>query len=615
MTIRFSSMASYKHHALAAIAAGFTHFAFAQATLPEVVVSASRTEQRVQDALPSTTLITRRQIEQAQTPDLPTLLRSVAGLDIVQSGGAGTVSSTFLRGAESRHTLVLIDGVAVNNLNFGTAALEHLPLADVERIEIVRGNVSSLYGSAAVGGVIQVFTRQPASTPQASFTAQTGSRGFAQASGSGSVKLPSGTGLRATAEALRDNGFNSIRQEQRPGTNPDRDGYRRRSQSLALTQDLGADQSLGWTLRDARGTIEFDNQFGPASQTDASRFQERAGTVFGKFRVGDVRLHAAASRSEDKLDTDITAFPFFVRSRSDSVQLDAEWDLRAGHRLTAGLEHSRQQLRSDTVYDRTVRTLEGGRLGYQLETPSHQLQLNVRQDRYSDFGSATTWLAAYGYRLTDAWRLSASASTGFTAPTFNDLYFPFGLGNPDLRPERTKSAEIGLQYVVADHEWRATLFENRFTDLIASDAFFRRLNVGHARTRGIELMYKGRIVGNDVQAGLTKQDPRDLDTDTRLLRRASTLAQASVGRELGAWRLGASARYSGARDDSGVPSNNRVRVGSFTLLDLTAAYRLTSEWSFFARVENLFDREYQTIYGYEQAGRGVFAGVTWRPRF
>lgn len=608
-------MATHLSKALAALAAAasFTHCAIAQPTLAEVVVTASRIEQRVQDALPSTTLITRRQIEQAQTPDLVTLLRRVAGLDIAQGGGAGSVSSTFLRGAESRHTLVLVDGVAVNNLNFGTPALEHLPLADVERIEIVKGNVSSLYGSTAVGGVIQIFTRQPGPTPQASFSVQGGSRGLAHASGSGSVKLPSGTGLRATVEALRDNGFNMIRQDQRPGTNPDRDGYRRRSQSVAVTQDLGADQSVAWTLRDAKGTIGFDSQFGPANQVDESRFHERGASLSGKFRLGDVRVNALASRSEDELDTDLTAFPFFVHSRSDSAQLDAEWQLRPGHRVTAGLEHTRQRLRSDTVYDRTERTLVGGRLGYALDTASHQLQLNVRQDSYSDFGSATTWLAAYGLRLTDAWRVNASASTGFTAPTFNDLYYPFGLGNPDLRPERTKSAEVGLQYAVEGHDLRATLFENRFTDLIASDAFFRRLNIGRARTRGLELAYHGRVLGTEIHAGFTRQDPRDLDTGTRLLRRASTLAQVAVARELGGWQLGGNLRYTGPRDDSGVPSNNRVRMGSFTLLDLTAAYRVSSAWSLFARVENLFDRDYQTIYGYQQAGRGVFAGVKWQP--
>jgi vitamin B12 transporter len=235
------------------------------------------------------------------------------------------------------------------------------------------------------------------------------------------------------------------------------------------------------------------------------------------------------------------------------------------------------------------------------------LQLNVRQDRYSDFGSANTWLAAYGYRITDAWRVSASASTGFNAPTFNDLYFPFG-GNPALRPERVKSAELGLQYAVQGQEFRATLFQNRFTDLIASDLFFNRVNIGKARTRGIELTYQGRVLGTDVNAAVTSQDPRDLDTGTRLRRRAATLAQLSANRDVGPWQWGGRVRYSGARDDA------PFRLGGYAVADLTAGYKVSKELRLFGRIENLFDRDYETVYGYRQAGRGVYVGLAWQPR-
>jgi vitamin B12 transporter len=602
-------MSSYSHIARAGWPAALflTSSVFAQPTLQQVVVSASRTAQRVQDALPATTLITRRQLDEAQTPDLPTLLRNVAGVEITQNGGAGTVSGAFLRGAESRHTLVLIDGVPVNNLNFGTAALEHLPLADVERIEIVRGNVSSLYGSAAVGGVIQIFTRQPEATPQAQLSVQGGSRGVLQAAGSASVKLPSGTGLRATVETLRDGGFNSIRQDERPRTNPDRDGYRRRSASAGLTQDIAGGHSLGLSLRDTRGTTAYDSQFGPATQADESRFVERGASVVGDFKLGELRLRALAGRSEDKLDARVTAFPFFINSRGDTGQLGMEWQLRPGHRLTGGIERTRQHLESDTVYQRVDRTLTSARLGYNFELAPHQLQLNLRQDRYSDFGSARTWLAAYGYRFNDAWRLSASASTGFTAPTFNDLYYPFG-GNPALRPEHIKSAELGLQYAVQGHEVRATLFRNRFTDLIASDLNFNRVNIGKARTQGLELTYHGTLLGSDVHAALTSQDPRDMDTGTRLRRRAATLAQLSADRSTGPWQWGGSVRYSGARDDA------PFRLPSYAVLDLRAGYKLSPQLRVFGRLENVFDRRYETVYGYRQAGRGVFVGLAWQAR-
>jgi vitamin B12 transporter len=579
-------------------------------TLPDVVVSASRSEQRVRDALPATTLITRQEIEEAQTPDLPTLLKRVAGLELTQTGGAGSVASVFLRGAEARHTLVLVDGVPVNNLNFGLGAIEHLPLADVERIEVVRGNVSSLYGSAAIGGVIQIFTRQPTGKPFATVTAQAGSRGLVDLNATGSVKTASGTGLRATLEGLRDHGFNAIKQEEIPGTNPDRDGYRRQAASVAITQDIGAHQ-LGLKLRDARGTIEYDSEFGPATQRDASHFVEQTAALEGRFRLAPAwRLDAALTRAEDKLDASETAFPFFVNSRSDGAQLGAEWQAAPGHRVTAGIEHQRQHIASDTTYDRDTRTVDSARLGYALDHGKHQLQLNARHDRYSDFGSANTWLAAYGYQVTDRLRASASASTGFRAPTFNDLFFPFGMGNPDLRPEHVHSTELGLQYAVGGQELRATLFQNRYRDLIGFDSAFHSINVGNARNRGLELAYTGRVLAYGVHAGLTAQDPRDLDTGARLVRRARVFGNLAVDRERGAWQWGGNLRLSGDRADlaAGTPKT----LGGYAVLDLTAAYKVSQRLKFFGRIDNAFDRDYETVYGYRQAGRGVFVGLTWQ---
>jgi vitamin B12 transporter len=590
-----------------ALAAAFP-CAFAQSSLEPVVVTASRTEQRVQDALPATTLITRADIERAQTPDLPTLLRQVSGVEITQSGGAGTVSSAFIRGAESRHTLVLIDGVPVNNLNFSLPALEHLPLADVDHIEIVRGNVSALYGSAALGGVIQIFTREAGRTPQANITAQAGSRGLVDVSASGGVKLASGTGLHASVESLRDDGFNAIKQEERAGTNPDRDGYRRQSSSIAITQDLTPGNSLALKLRDAHGKTQYDSQFGPATQADESHFAERGATFEGRFKLGsDVRVNAAVTNTTDKLEADVTAYPYFIKSSAQGAQVGIEWQAAAGQQVTAGLEHTRQHLDSDTVYAKSSRTQDSARLGYTGEFGPHQVQLALRQDRYTDFGSPSTWLAGYGFRISDAWRISALASTGFNAPTFNDLYYPYG-GNPLLRPERLKSAELGLQYAAQGHEVRVTVFENRFTDLIDNDAFFDRVNVGRARNRGVELTYAGRFGDTGVHADVTSQDPVNLDTGARLTRRAATIGHLALTRDVGAWQFGGNARYSGNRPDG------THTLGSYVVLDLTASYAVSPQVKVFGRIDNLTDRDYETVYGYRQAGRGAFIGVSWQPK-
>lgn len=579
----------------------------AQTALKPVVVTASRTEQAVQDALPATTLITRADIERAQTPDLPSLLRTVAGVEIAQNGGQGTIASAFIRGAESRHTLVLIDGVPVNNLNFGTAALEHLPLANVERIEVVRGNVSSLYGSAALGGVIQIFTREGAGASGFSASVQAGSRGLLQASASGSAKLASGMRLSATLESLGDKGFNATNQAQLPATNPDRDGYTRRAISAGIAQDVGAG-TVALRVRDARGTTQYDSAFGPATQADESQYAQTGVTLDGQFKLDkNLKLTGALTSSADKLQASVTAFPYFVNSASTGANVGAEWQAAPGQRLTAGLETTRQRIESNTVYNASSRTQNSLRAGYQATLGAageHQVQLNVRSDRYSDFGSATTGFAGYAYRLSDAWRVNTSYSTGFTAPTFNDLYFPFG-GNAALRPERLKSFELGTQYVMGAHEARALWFSNRYTDLIGNDAFFNRANIASARNQGLEFSYKGRVGSTGLNADLTLQDPKDLGTGKQLARRAKTLAHVGATQDMGAWKLGGNLRASGDRPDG---TNT---LAAYAVLDATASYALGSELSAFGRVDNLLNKSYQTVYGYNQPGRGLFVGLRW----
>ncbi len=575
--------------------------------LAEIVVTASRIEQRVQDALPATTLITRADIERAQTPDLPTLLRQVTGLEISQNGGAGTVASAFIRGAESRHTLVLIDGVPVNNLNFSTAALEHLSLSNVERIEIVRGNVSSLYGSAALGGVIQIFTRGAGDQPFAAVTVQAGSRGLLQTQVAAGMKTTSGTRLSFTAEKLADKGFNAIDQTKRPGTNPDTDGYSRRAISVNLSQDLSIG-TIGLTVREATGLTSYDGQNGPANQADESKFTQRGMALTGQFNLAaNLVLDASVTNSVDKLRADVTSWPYFFNSFSEAANTGLRWQFVKGQTMTAGLESTRQRIESDMIYEATSRQLDSARLGYQGEFERHQVQLNLRQDKYSDFGTASTWYAGYGFRFAQDWRVNASSSTGFNAPTFNDLYFPWG-GNANLRPEQMRSNELGLQYATAVHDVRAVRFSNRFIDLIGNDAFFNRVNINQARNQGLELSYRGKYGATAVRAGMTLQDPVDVTTNTRLARRADTLAHIGVSRDSGLWSYGANLRYTGKRPDG---TNT---LAAYSVLDLTGSYALNREVKLFGRIENLLDARYETVYGYKQPRLGMFVGLTWQPK-
>ena len=589
--------------------------AFSQTMLPDTVITASRVLQRAQDALPDVSLITRADIERSQARDLPTLLQNLAGMEITQSGGMGGVASLFMRGAESRHALVLVDGLPMNNLNFNLAAFEHLPLNGIERIEVVRGNVSSLYGSAALGGVVQIFTRHNSSKlgkgPWLETNAQLGSNQFRSGQVSAGQSWASGFGVNASSEKIQTQGFNAINPLQRPNTNADLDGYKRLSNAINFSQEFEAGR-IGLMLRETHADVQYDSQWGPANQADESKSVLRNALLNASYKASSqLQWHFSLGQQADKLNAAVTAYPYFVNSQSKTSSVGAVWTLWPQHSLTSGYESTRQKIASDTAYNPTERTLDSWRLGYQAQLKNQQWQLNVRRDQYSDFGEANTWYAGYGYFLTPALRVKASASTGFMAPTFNDLYYPWG-GNPLLKPEKARSNEVGLQYIQAKWNARLTAFENRYTNLIDNDQFWTRTNIAKAKNQGVEVALAGQwqMPGWGVQQwrlSMTSQDPQNEMTHQALARRAKTLAQAGLTQSWGYWDTSLQLRYSGARvDDANI-------LAAYTLLDLTATRALTPDLRLNLRLENATNQNYQSIYGYNMPKRGVFVGLRWAP--
>jgi vitamin B12 transporter len=590
--------------------------ALSQTFLPDTVITASRVMQRTQDALPDVSLITRSDIDRSQAKDVPSLLVQLAGMEVTQSGGMGGVATLFMRGAESRHALVLVDGLPMNSLNFNLAALEHLPLSGIERIEVVRGNVSSLYGSAALGGVVQIFTRQNSgsglSGPWLEASGQMGSENFRSTQASVGQKWASGFGVNASTEHTQTRGFNAINPVQRPDTNPDRDGYKRQSDAVNLSQEFESGR-IGLMLRETHATVQYDSQWGPATQADESKSVLRNALLNATYRASkELQWEVSVGQQEDKLNAAQTAYPYFVNSQSKTSAMGAVWTLWPNHSITSGYENTRQKIVSDTAYNPSERSLNSWRLGYQGKLENQQWQLNVRQDQYSDFGQANTWYAGYAYFLTPELRFKASASSGFMAPTFNDLYYPWG-GNPLLRPEQARSNEIGMQYIKATWNARITAFENRYTDLIDNDLNWTRTNIAKAKNQGVEVALAGQwqLSGFGTQkwrVSMTSQDPQNEITHQALARRAKTLAQAGVTQSIGYWDAGAQWRFSGARTD------DAQILKAYSVLDLTASQALTPELRLNLRVENAGNANYQSIYGYNMPKRGLFAGLKWTPK-
>lgn len=602
------------------------------AQLPPVVITGARVEQKLDDALAPVTVLTRDDIDRLQATDLAELLARQPGLQFVRSGGPGAQASVFARGAGSSQLLVLIDGMRLNTVTGGFATLGGIGLDTVDRIEIVRGNLSSLYGSEAIGGVVQIFTRGGSTPRELVVTAEAGSGATLGGSLSATQSFAQ-TRVSATAAARRSEPFSAIDPARvqpgpfTPGVNGDEDGNRHRSGTLRITQALGEATTLGLTAWTQRNKTDFDSAAdGPAAtqQEDARTKALRASlrqalgeTWTLRAFVGEV---SEESENRSSVPTSFNNGRFEARNRDVQLQLQAQ----LAERVTAqaGLEYLEQRGGSTgydasfanryTQFDRRVSSGWFGVTGRTLGDGRQQVQLNVRHDDYSDIGDADTWLAAYGYALTPRLKVTLQGSTAFRAPSFNDLYFPF-FGNAGLRPEKASSEEVGLRYAHAGARASLALFRTRTRDLVQFNAATSQAeNIARARARGVELS-AGLTQGPwQIEGNGTWLSTEDEATGQRLVRRAPRTFNLGLFHDQGAWRLGGEASWVAARDDFDINTFQRKSLPSYTLLRAVAQWRASKQLSVTLRAENLLDEQYTLVDGYNTWGRAVFAGLQWR---
>lgn len=593
--------------------------------LKETVVTASRNEQLLSQALPHTTVITRQDIERAQAIDLPSLLQREAGLQRTQNGGIGTVSSVFLRGVPSLQTLVLIDGVPLNKQDAsGAISLQDLMLDHIERVEIVRGNVSAIYGSGAIGGVIQIFTRTGSGQPRGTVSLDLATRDtyklYAGASGTfGNTSLSIG------ASRFHTEGFSAVRQGQFSQVNPDRDGYDNTALHLSATHRLERDHSVGMRVTQSRGDADYDNTFGAPADVQFSRTRLQQASVFSDNRWGDWRSRLSYSDQADRnLSSDNGFFGSDDRFKTRARVLNWTHTLALSHAwlATAGVERQWQSVDTDSTsafvtpyaVKRTATAVFGGVEG---QIGSHALQANLRHDEITT--RKTTGYLGYGYLVTPGLKLVASASTAFNAAPLGYLYAPV-FGNASLVPETARSNEVGLQFEQGAHLVRATAFRTRIRDELQFDVASNQFaNISSTRNQGFELSYRGRAGNTDLRASLTSQDPINATTGQRLNRRAATLANLDVSHAFGPLRAGVDLLYSGDRPDvytdPATFSSVNTTLGAYTVANLTVSYKLADGLELRGKVENIGNKRYQTVYGYNQTPRSWTVGLTWTPRF
>ncbi len=583
-----------------------------------IVITAARAPQALTDALPHTTVLSRVDIERSQAVDLAALLAAEAGVQLASNGVRGTPTALFLRGAPTRQVLVLVDGVAISRQDAtGQVGIEHLMLDQVERVEIVRGNVSALYGSGAVGGVIQVFTRQ-GEAAQTTLRAELGARGFAHA-GLQSTGTLGSTRWSLGLSSQRDKGLSALDVSQVPQANPDRDGYQQNAATLNLNQALAAGHSVsfGWMHSDSR--LAYDSAFGAPADLQDSRTRKQVLRLASDNRINaqwSSRLQLSQQRDVvSAIESGDFGYRDRYQTRVTGLNWNNDWMLSAHTRLAAGLDLQRQSIDAVDGFGgdyRKARNATALFAGLHSTLPSalgpHTVNLQLRRDQMDGVGGHSSASLGWAWQVSAPWKLFASAANAFSAPPLGYLYAPY-YGNPALRPELSRSVELGLQWAASGQRARATLFSTRVSDELDFDLqTYTFGNLARTRNQGLEMSYAGRLGATDVRASLTLQRPLDDVSGLRRLRRSDSLASINASHLLGhGWRAGAALRYSGERSDVG----NAV-LAAYTVIDATLQWDFSRSGQWFARLENLGNARYQTAYGYHQASRGLFAGLRWR---
>jgi len=574
------------------------------ATLGETMITAARVQQPLTDVLADVTLIDEQEIQRSGAVSVSDLLARQPGLELSRNGGPGTTSSVYLRGAENRFTAVYIDGIRVDTQSTGGPPWEAISLSQIERIEVMRGAAAAVYGSDAVAGVIQIFTRKGNGpfTPYVGVGIGNHGRKKVEAGFSGKNDAVDYS-FGITRDISR--GFDS-----RPGTNPDIDGY----------HNTSGNARLGWQINQAHrlevtGTYtNMDAQYDGFTPNQDDHGLNRLGTGGLSWSAQwtqnySTRLSVSESRQSYKTRPDVYSSETTLRN----YLFQNEWR-SGGHLMTAALERREDRLANADL--NRSRHQNGIALGYGYTGGPHTVQLNLRRDDDSEFGGQTTGSAAYGYSFAPGWRVTASAGTSFRVPTLYQRFSQYG--QPALQPEKGRTYEIGLHWAEGASSFGITAYRTRVRNLITfgaagpcGDPFGCYENTGRAEYQGVTISGAHKLAGINLSGSLDLQDPRDLNTDKRLARRAQTLLKLAADTQVGAWTLGTEVLASSKRYDDAA---NKNVLGGYGLVNLYASTVIAREWTLLARVNNLANKDYQVARGYATAGREFYVGLRWSPR-
>ena len=608
--------------------------------LNPVVISASRVEQPLSDVLSSVSVISRDDIERSQAASLADLLQGEAGFEFGRNGGPGATTSFFLRGQNSTNLVILTDGVRSQVDAYGNLQLTDIPLHQVDRIEILRGNASALYGDAAIGGVINIFTRKAKATEGAYGQVSVGSLNTSKVFAGYSGKTQ-GIRYDFNVGENRSDGFSAMDSGINTRVNPDKDGFRNRYFSGRFENQLNNDLTLGVRLNSSESWINSDSGNAPDASygilgdvsTDLQKLrrQRDAGAFFVRYAlndqwVGNIDISRASLKYEDykngiRIGSGVGEYyeNGLILGSQNTLQWDNTFRLTQATHLQFGATVSDEKFESSGNSPYSLRRENRGfYAGMTHVLERWTFQLNARHDgaKVSFQGqyetgrsspSANTGLAGLSYRINPQWRLTATRSTGFKIPGAAEI-----ASNANLLPESHKSNELGVTYSDESSLLRAVYFDSQTHDAIVYENSppYALSNIGAVKNNGLEMSMRARFYGLNVKGSMVIQNPWNVTDNIKLARRAKQYGQMDVSKMMNGYDLGVRVYSSGSRTD-GATANTLAAYG---LLSVYASKKLTDQWISRVRIDNLLDKGYQLAYGFNSPGRTVMATLQYSPK-
>lgn len=592
-----------------------------------LVITANRTEQNINDVLAAVEVITREDIERIQPSSVADLFDTVAGLDVARNGGAGQQASLFTRGTNSDHTLVLIDGVRVGSATTGNKALSSIPVSQIERIEIVKGPRASLWGSDAIGGVIQIFTRRLTSNEWAA-QIRAGSNSTVAGDisfGFGSDKIANTVTLSYEDSA----GFDAFddSSEFGPDSQPDDDGFDRLSAAIRGDYELSDATNLQWVAQIDQGNSQYDNNFG----ADQSDYDNYFWNIKYTYVADSWQSEFAVKQSQDSTQAVGVGPQSVFETTRNQINALTQYQLNQDITFIGGIEHFVDDVSASAIvqFDGSVanfadeeRATDSVFLSSQLQFGELLSEFSVRHDDIENVDKVTTFNASLGYHISDSIMLAASRSKGFKAPTFNDLYYP-GFSNPNLTSEVSYNSEVLLRWTGDNQQFVINFFDNQVDDLIAFKfdpaVGFAPFNVDKADLSGHEVVYqlKNGKINHKVSASFV--DAKDLSIDaftglpkgTQLIRRAKEHYGYEITADLGALSLFSQINYTGPRPDTDFSTGLPATLDSFFSVDLGATYTFDKHWNLKVKVSDFTDAAAQSVVDYNAPGQQVFVTLQY----